>query len=74
VVFDQHAYLLSRTCIGQRRDLHARLDTDLVSTTGAPLDTTAPPVLRHEDKFWLTLVTCADYDETAGTYRSAKWS
>jgi len=25
-------------------------------------------IMRHEDKSWLTLVTCADYNETAGTY------
>ena len=27
-----------------------------------------PSILRHEDKSWLTLVTCADYNEKAGTY------
>jgi len=25
-------------------------------------------IMRHEDKSWLTLVTCADYNEKAGTY------
>jgi len=32
------------------------------------LDATDPSILRHEEKSWLTLVTCADYDENAGTY------
>jgi LPXTG-site transpeptidase (sortase) family protein len=32
------------------------------------LDATDPSILRHEEKPWLTLVTCADYDENAGTY------
>jgi LPXTG-site transpeptidase (sortase) family protein len=27
-----------------------------------------PSILRHEDKSWLTLVTCADYNEKAETY------
>jgi LPXTG-site transpeptidase (sortase) family protein len=27
-----------------------------------------PSILRHEDKSWLTLVTCADYHEKAETY------
>lgn len=29
---------------------------------------TDPAILRHEDKSWLTLVTCADYNETVETY------
>jgi LPXTG-site transpeptidase (sortase) family protein len=29
---------------------------------------TDPSVLQHEEKSWLTLVTCADYDEQAGAY------
>jgi LPXTG-site transpeptidase (sortase) family protein len=29
---------------------------------------TDPAILRHEEKPWLTLVTCADYSESAGTY------
>ena len=32
------------------------------------LDATDPSILQHEDKSWLTLVTCADYDENAETY------
>jgi LPXTG-site transpeptidase (sortase) family protein len=32
------------------------------------LDATDPSILQHEDKSWLTLVTCADYDEKAETY------
>ncbi len=32
------------------------------------LDATDPSILQHEDKSWLTLVTCADYDEHAETY------
>lgn len=27
-------------------------------------------VLKHEEKPWLTLVTCKDYDEKSGTYRN----
>jgi LPXTG-site transpeptidase (sortase) family protein len=30
---------------------------------------TDPAILQHESKSWLTLVTCTDYDEQAGTYR-----
>jgi len=30
---------------------------------------TDPAILQPESKSWLTLVTCADYDEQAGTYR-----
>jgi LPXTG-site transpeptidase (sortase) family protein len=26
-------------------------------------------VFRHEEKSWLTLVTCKEYDEKTGTYR-----
>ena len=29
---------------------------------------TDPAILQHEDKSWLTLVTCADYSESAETY------
>jgi len=29
-----------------------------------------PAILRHEDKSWLTLVTCADYNDHAETYLS----
>ena len=29
-----------------------------------------PSILRHEDKSWLTLVTCADNNETAENYLS----
>ncbi len=32
------------------------------------LDATDPSILQHEDKSWLTLVTCADYNEKAETY------
>ena len=32
------------------------------------LDATNPSILQHEDKSWLTLVTCADYNENAETY------
>ena len=32
------------------------------------MDTTDPAILKHEDKSWLTLVTCADYSETAETH------
>jgi LPXTG-site transpeptidase (sortase) family protein len=32
------------------------------------LDATDASILKHEDKSWLTLVTCADYNENAGTY------
>ena len=32
------------------------------------LDATDPSILQHEDKSWLTLVTCADYDEKTETY------
>jgi LPXTG-site transpeptidase (sortase) family protein len=32
------------------------------------LDPTDPSILQHEGKSWLTLVTCADYDENAQTY------
>jgi len=32
------------------------------------LDPTDSSILRHENKSWLTLVTCADYDEKAETY------
>jgi LPXTG-site transpeptidase (sortase) family protein len=33
----------------------------------SPVD---PSILQHEDKSWLTLVTCADYSEQAQTYLS----
>jgi len=26
-------------------------------------------ILKHEEKPWLTLVTCKDYDEKTNTYR-----
>ena len=29
---------------------------------------TDPAILQHEEKSWLTLVTCADYSESAETY------
>ena len=32
------------------------------------LNATDPSILKHEDKSWLTLVTCADYSEKAETY------
>jgi LPXTG-site transpeptidase (sortase) family protein len=32
------------------------------------LNATDASILKHEDKSWLTLVTCADYSEKAGTY------
>jgi LPXTG-site transpeptidase (sortase) family protein len=32
------------------------------------LAATDASILKHEDKSWLTLVTCADYNEKAGTY------
>jgi LPXTG-site transpeptidase (sortase) family protein len=32
------------------------------------LDATDASILKHEDKSWLTLVTCADYNEKAETY------
>jgi len=27
-------------------------------------------VMRHEERPWLTLVTCTDYDPTSGTYKN----
>ena len=32
------------------------------------LDATDPSIMQHEDKSWLTLVTCAEYSEEAATY------
>jgi LPXTG-site transpeptidase (sortase) family protein len=32
------------------------------------LNATDASILKHEDKSWLTLVTCADYNEKTGTY------
>ena len=32
------------------------------------LNATDASILKHEDKSWLTLVTCADYNEAAETY------
>lgn len=32
------------------------------------LKPTDPAILQHEEKSWLTLVTCANYSEMAGTY------
>lgn len=32
------------------------------------VDSTDPSIFQHEDKSWLTLVTCADYNEKAETY------
>jgi len=32
------------------------------------LDASDPSILQHEDKSWLTLITCADYSESAETY------
>jgi LPXTG-site transpeptidase (sortase) family protein len=32
------------------------------------VDENGPTVLKHEDKPWLTLVTCSDYNEEAETY------
>jgi LPXTG-site transpeptidase (sortase) family protein len=32
------------------------------------MDATKPSILPHEGKPWLTLITCADYDEQTGTY------
>ena len=32
------------------------------------MDTKDPSILQHEDKAWLTLVTCADYNENTETY------
>jgi LPXTG-site transpeptidase (sortase) family protein len=32
------------------------------------LDAADPSILQHEDKAWLTLVTCADYSDKAETY------
>jgi len=32
------------------------------------LNATDASILKHEDKSWLTLVTCADYNEKAETY------
>jgi sortase (surface protein transpeptidase) len=32
----------------------------------------APSIFRHEDLAWVTLVTCADFDERTETYRSRR--
>ena len=37
--------------------------------TNAVVDSGNSNVMRHEDKPWLTLMTCKDYDEKTGTYR-----
>ncbi len=34
------------------------------------VDASDSTVMRHEDKPWLTLLTCRDYDERTGSYRS----
>jgi sortase (surface protein transpeptidase) len=39
----------------------------LTNETVAPNDRS---VMRHEEKPWLTLVTCADYDQKTGTYKN----
>ena len=38
--------------------------------TNAVVDSGNSNVMRHEDKPWLTLMTCKDYDEKTGTYRN----
>jgi LPXTG-site transpeptidase (sortase) family protein len=32
----------------------------------------APSIFRHEELAWLTLITCADFDERTETYRSRR--
>jgi LPXTG-site transpeptidase (sortase) family protein len=34
------------------------------------VDASDPTVMRHEEKPWLTLLTCRDYDEKTGSYRN----
>jgi LPXTG-site transpeptidase (sortase) family protein len=38
--------------------------------TNAIVSPTDQSVMRHEEKPWLTLVTCTDYDAKTGTYRN----
>ncbi len=37
--------------------------------TNAVVDPDDTSALKHEEKPWLTLVTCKDYDEKTSTYR-----
>jgi len=32
----------------------------------------APSIFRHEERAWITLVTCADFDERTDSYRSRR--
>ena len=38
--------------------------------TNAIIAPTDSSVMRHEERPWLTLVTCTDYDPTSGTYKN----
>jgi LPXTG-site transpeptidase (sortase) family protein len=38
--------------------------------TNATITPTDRSVMRHEERPWLTLVTCADYDLKTGTYKN----
>jgi large repetitive protein len=37
--------------------------------TNTVVEPTDATVMKHEEKSWLTLVTCKDYDEKTNTYR-----
>jgi LPXTG-site transpeptidase (sortase) family protein len=38
--------------------------------TNAVVSPTDTSVMKHEEKPWLTLITCKDYDEKTGSYRN----
>jgi LPXTG-site transpeptidase (sortase) family protein len=38
--------------------------------TNTVVDANDSTVMKHEQKSWLTLITCKDYDEKTGTYRN----
>jgi LPXTG-site transpeptidase (sortase) family protein len=60
---------LNKLKVGDKVFVHAFGDLYIYEVKSSmELNPTDPSILQHEDKSWLTLVTCADYNEAAGTY------
>jgi LPXTG-site transpeptidase (sortase) family protein len=60
---------LNKLKVGDKIFVHAFGDLYIYEVKSSKaLKPTDPSILQHENKSWLTLVTCADYNEAAGTY------
>lgn len=60
---------LNNLKVGDKVFVHAFGDLYIYEVKSSKeLNPADPSILQHEDKSWLTLVTCADYNETVGTY------